>query len=75
MYDTHDCNSSVVKSYEYNNYANVLLIKFMDNSIYQYSFLPVSVYNRFLMSESKGRFIHKNMKAYPYIKIAARSNV
>ena len=69
MYNEKECTSTVVKSYEYNEYSNVFIVKFMDDAIYQYSYLPRSVYNRFLMAESKGRFIHKQLKAYPYIKL------
>ena len=70
LYNEKDCTSTVVKSYEYNEYTSVFIVKFMNDAIYQYSFLPLSVYNRFIMAESKGRFIHKNMKAYPYIKLS-----
>lgn len=70
MYNNETIESTVVKNIEYNQYTNVLLVKFQNDALYQYSFVPLSVYNRLYMAESKGRFIKKNMKAYPYKKLS-----
>ena len=33
LYNEKDCPSTVVKSYEYNEYTNVFIVKFMNDAI------------------------------------------
>jgi hypothetical protein len=71
FYFTNVERSSIIKSYVYDEYCNTLVIKFVDNSKYLYSGVPKSIFDRLLMSESKGRFINTYLrKNYPYICIS-----
>ncbi len=69
--------SSNLKSIGYDELNQVLEIEFQDNSVYQYSRVPLTIYKKLMSSESKGSYfakeVRKNPERYPYRKI--RSSV
>lgn len=54
--------SSNLNSVGYDDETNILEIEFKDNSIYQYSNVPEYIYNELLTADSKGSYLHKNIK-------------
>ena len=62
--------STVVKSYTYDDLNLTLMVKFSDDSEYLYSGVPYSVAMRFQITPSKGSFIYRQLKGYPYKKIS-----
>lgn len=59
-------SSNVAESgYDYEEL--VLYVRFMNGALYYYSDVPPEVWDSFLYSESKGRFVHTDLKGiYPY---------
>jgi len=51
-----------IKSVSYDSLNSVLEIEFHSNSIYQYSNVPISVYNALMSSSSKGTYFDKFIK-------------
>lgn len=54
--------SSNVKSIGYSYERKVLEIEFNNEQVYQYSEVPVEIFNALSESDSKGAFIAKNIK-------------
>lgn len=65
-YYNNEFESSFVDSYSYDSICNTLLIKFKTGEVYLYSGVPPSVAERFAITPSKGSFIHRQLKGYPY---------
>lgn len=65
-YFEDDFSSSVVKSYSYDSINCTLVIKFVNDTVYLYSGVPLSVADRFAITPSKGSFIYRQLKGYPY---------
>ena len=60
--------SSTIKEVSYENC--VLIVKFMNGSVYSYSDVPPKVFEDFLNSHSKGKFLHENIKGqYKHCKL------
>lgn len=50
---------------------NILIVRFMSGSVYSYSNVEPEVYESFLNSESKGKFLHQHIKGkYEYCKLS-----
>ena len=54
--------SSNIESIGYN--SNKLFIRFKGNSVYKYDNIFESAYDILMKSDSKGKFIHNNIKGY-----------
>ena len=50
-------------------YNNVVQVQFLSGAVYQYFNVPKSVFDSFLSSASKGRFVHYVLSAYSYKRI------
>jgi lysyl-tRNA synthetase class 2 len=63
-------NSSNLKSAEYNTENESLTIEFNSGSIYVYNKVPWTIFTKFRMSESQGKYFNSNIsKNYKYTKI------
>lgn len=61
--------SSNVASIGYDRDRMTLEVEFRDGSVYQYFDVPEAVYQEFMRAESKGRFMHTNIKnSYRYVR-------
>lgn len=51
--------------------ANILEVQFHSGALYQYYFVPESVFQSMLRASSKGRYLHWNIKkpGYPYVRL------
>ncbi|MCG6117265.1 MAG: KTSC domain-containing protein [Aquimonas sp.] len=48
----------------------MLEIEFIRGAVYQYSNVPLGIYEGIMMSDSKGKYFHANIKnAYSYMKL------
>lgn len=62
--------SSHLIKYIYDGYRCSLIVKYNDGCQYLYAGVPTSVFYRFEMSESKGKFMHQYIRNnYPCTKI------
>ena len=66
-----DVQSLRIKSIGYDKKNRVLRVEFLSNgAVYDYSGVPIDIFNQMLMAESKGRFFGSYIaKEYPYIKV------
>lgn len=58
--------SSNLKAIGYNPEDQMLYVDFLNNTTYRYSGVPEDVFNAFLESDSKGQFLHRNIKMAGY---------
>lgn len=62
--------SSNIVSIGYNIQEKILEIEFISSGIYRYFEVPIEIYDSFLKSSSKGKFVHKNIRGrYRYENI------
>ena len=62
-------NSSNIRSASYNSENETLTIVFTSGSTYEYYKVPWSVFTKFRLSESQGKFFNSNIsKLYKYMK-------
>lgn len=47
----------------------VIRIKFKGGATYEYTGIPEEIYEDLLDAESKGKFINRHIKTYPYTKL------
>ena len=67
--DRQPVNSSTVISIGYEPTSSTLEVEFK-NGIYQYYNVPESIYQQFMESDSKGKFLHAYIKpAYPCSRV------
>lgn len=59
-------HSTTVESSAYNLDTSELYVKFLSGRTYIYFGVPENVYNDFLLSGSKGRFVHNVLRHYRY---------
>ncbi|MGE0539179.1 MAG: KTSC domain-containing protein [Dehalococcoidia bacterium] len=63
-------SSSNVAAIGYDDATELLQVRFHNGSLYAYSGVPSSVFQRFLSAPSKGSFVHEELKdRYPYRRI------
>ena len=60
-------SSRDVESIGYSN--NVLCVRFLSGGTYEYYNVPYDIYLAFMSASSKGGFVHKFLKNYPYRRI------
>ena len=62
-------NSSNLKSATFDTESEDLTITFNNNTIYKYDKVPWTVFTKFRMAESQGKFFNENIgKKYKYTK-------
>jgi hypothetical protein len=63
--------SSNIKAISYNTDNNILLVRFVDDSVYEYNGVSSTIYKAFLLAPSKGKFFHHNIRlVFPSKRIA-----
>jgi hypothetical protein len=63
-------DSSNIASIGHDTESETLEIEFNNGSIYQYFDVPEQVYDDMMMADSKGRFLHLNIKGnFRYSKV------
>lgn len=60
----HDVNSSFIRSIGYDPQQQKLMIIFQNGKAFLYDNVEYDVYNKFINSESLGRFFHKYIKNF-----------
>lgn len=69
-----DVESSTVEKIGYHFDKNILFVKFSAGGGYLYENVPAEVFHNLLISESKGSYIHKNIKnKYEFTKVETLS--
>ena len=63
------CNSRAIEAAEYEVNNKRLTVFFKNGSIYNYSDVPLRVYNDFRSSTSKGSFLNNVLKGFNFNKI------
>jgi hypothetical protein len=66
----YDVESSNVSQIGYDGDEMVLYVRFNNGYLYFYEGVPPDVWEQMLYSDSKGRFVHTNLKGrYPYGRV------
>jgi hypothetical protein len=58
--------SSNLASVGYDKTTNTLEVEFTNGNVYQYSGVPIDVYEGLMASNSKGRYLNENIKKAGY---------
>lgn len=61
-----EVESSNLKAIGYDPDTQSLYVDFLNNSRYRYLDVPEALFNRFLSSDSKGKFLHREIKLAGY---------
>lgn len=62
--------STNILSAGYDESSETLEVEFLSGSVYQYYNVPISIFDAFRNSGSKGQFLHAYIKnAYPYSRV------
>lgn len=61
--------SSNIASIGFDPDTQTLEVEFTNGDVYQYMGVPADVHEAFMASDSKGKFRHAYINAYPYIKL------
>lgn len=62
--------SSDILSVGYDPDQEILEIEFIRGAVYQYSGVPIAVYEGLMSADSKGKFFHVNIKnTYAFVKL------
>lgn len=65
-----DIKSTNLKSATYDTETEVLVITFNNGSIYEYNKVPWTVFTKFRMAESQGKYFNENIsRKYSYTKL------
>ncbi len=63
-------SSSSIAAIGYEEESQVLEVEFTDGAVYQYSGVPSSEHDGILSANSKGKYLHANIKKrYPFVKL------
>jgi hypothetical protein len=63
-------SSSDIASIGYDEDNQILEVEFNSGSVYQYSGVPSSEYDGIMNADSKGKYLHANIKnRYPFVKL------
>lgn len=73
-YYKDDFISSIIDSYTYDSINLTLVVNFTNGAKYLYSGVPTSVADRFYITPSKGSFLKRQLKGYPYMRIDQKSS-
>jgi KTSC domain len=62
--------SSNISAIGYDADSQTLEVEFTNGSVYQYSSVPSDEYEGFMNADSKGKYLHANIKdRYPHVRI------
>ena len=68
--ERENVDSSTIVSIGYDTGSETLEVEFKNGGVYQYYNVPNNIYDLLMQSESKGKFLHINIKnAFPYSRI------
>ncbi len=68
--DMEDGNSSNIGQFGHDEGSEILQVEFTNGGVYQYFDVPRHVYDEMVASDSRGKFLHANIKgAYRYSKV------
>lgn len=63
-------SSSNISAIGYDTDSQTLQVEFTNGVVYQYSNFPVGEYEGFMNADSKGKYLHANIKnRYSYVKL------
>ncbi len=62
-------SSSNIVSVGYDPASLTLEIEFKNGSVYEYTNVPQEEYEAFMNADSKGTYLHSNIKKYPYSRL------
>lgn len=63
-------SSSNIAAIGYEPERGVLEVEFINGAVYSYSGVPLGEYEGLMSSDSKGKYLHANIKGrYPYSKL------
>ena len=63
-------SSSNISAIGYDADNNVLEVEFTNGAVYSYSGVPPGEYETFMNADSKGKYLHANIKnRYPFAKL------
>jgi len=55
-------DSSVIREVTYDHQREILVVRFCDRTTYQYSTVPLRVYQEFLRADSKGVYFNRHIR-------------
>lgn len=68
--DRTPVSSSNISAIGYDSDSEMLEIEFTNGAVYSYSGVPLGEYDGFMNADSKGKYLHANIKGrYPYVKL------
>lgn len=68
--DRTPVSSSNISAIGYDSDSEILEVEFTNGSVYSYSGVPLGEYDGFMNADSKGKYLHANIKGrYPYVKL------
>jgi KTSC domain len=62
LINSHPVDSSSLASVAYDGEQKILQIEFRDRSVYQYSRVPVAIYEELWQAESKGVYYNRQIR-------------
>lgn len=63
-------SSSNISAIGYDSDSEVLEVEFTSGAVYSYSGVPLGEYEGFMNADSKGKYLHANIKgSYPYVRL------
>jgi hypothetical protein len=73
--ETVAVGSSAITDLAYDRQQEILAVRFRDSSVYQYSAVPLRVYQDFLRADSKGTYFNLNIRNhFPQRNVARPSS-
>lgn len=68
--DRTPVSSSNISAIGYDSDSEILEVEFTNGAVYSYSGVPLGEYDGFMNADSKGKYLHANIKGrYPYVKL------
>lgn len=62
-------DSSNLHSVGYDSTNQILRVRFLSGDVYDYFNVPEHLFNGLLSADSKGSYLHRYIKPYPYTKL------
>jgi len=62
-------NSSNILGIHYDSSNFFLEVTFKNGTVYRYLDIPKEIYETFLVSPSKGKFLHENIKKFKHFRV------
>lgn len=68
--DRTPVSSSNISAIGYDSDSEMLEVEFTNGAVYSYSGVPLGEYDGFMNADSKGKYLHANIKGRdPYVKL------